>query len=95
LVIIIFLRELRNLYFSPSIMRMIKSRRMRWTGHVAGMGQKRNACRILVGKPEGERPAGRPGLRGRIILKWILERKDGVVWTGVIWIRIGTSGGLL
>jgi hypothetical protein len=51
--------ELRNLYPSPSIINMIKSRRMRWTGHVARMG-KRNAYMILVGKPEGERPLGRP-----------------------------------
>jgi hypothetical protein len=47
---------------------MIKSRRMRWAGHVSRMGEKRNAYRILVGKPEGKRPLGRP------ILKWILER---------------------
>jgi hypothetical protein len=52
--------ELRDLYSSPSIIRIIKSRRMRWTGHVAGMGEKRNAYRLLVGKPEGKRPLGRP-----------------------------------
>jgi hypothetical protein len=55
--------ELHNLYCSASIIRMIKSRRMRWTGHVARMGETRNACRILVGKPEGKRPLLRP--RGR------------------------------
>jgi hypothetical protein len=43
------------LYSSASIIRVIKSRRVRWAGHVARMGEKRNACRILVGKPEGER----------------------------------------
>jgi hypothetical protein len=48
--------ELHNLYSSPSIIRMIKSRRMRWAGHVARMGEKRNVYRILVGKPEGKRP---------------------------------------
>jgi hypothetical protein len=48
--------ELHNLYSSPSIIIMIQSRRMRWAGHVARMGEKRNACRILVGKPEGKRP---------------------------------------
>jgi hypothetical protein len=47
--------ELHNLYSSPSIIRMIKSRRMRWAGHVARMGEKRNAYRILVGKPEGRK----------------------------------------
>jgi hypothetical protein len=44
--------DLRNLYYSPSVIRMIKSRRIRWTGHVARMGEKRNAYRILLGKPE-------------------------------------------
>jgi hypothetical protein len=52
--------ELRSLYSSPSIITMIKSRRMRWAGHVARMGEKRNAYRILVEKPEGKRPLGRP-----------------------------------
>jgi hypothetical protein len=63
--------ELHNLYCSPSIIRIIKSRRMRWAGHVARMGEKRNAYRILVVKPGGKRPLGRGG---RIILRWILER---------------------
>jgi hypothetical protein len=49
----------RDLYSSPSIIRIIKSRRMRWAGHVARMGQKRNTYRLLVGKPEGKRPLGR------------------------------------
>jgi hypothetical protein len=48
---------------SPSIIRMIKSRRMRWAGHVAGMGEKRKAYRILVGMPERKRPLGRPRRR--------------------------------
>jgi hypothetical protein len=51
--------ELRNLYSSPSIIRMIKSRRMRWAGHAARTGEKRYAYRILVRKPEGKRPLGR------------------------------------
>jgi hypothetical protein len=55
--------ELHNLYSSTSIIRMIKSRRMRWIGHVARRGEKRNANRILVGKPEGKRPLGRPRCR--------------------------------
>jgi hypothetical protein len=46
--------ELRDLYPSPSIIRIIKSRTMRWAGHVARMGEKRNAYRLLVGKPEGK-----------------------------------------
>jgi hypothetical protein len=48
--------EFHNLYSSPSTIRMIKSRRMRWTGHIANMGVKRNANRILVGKSEGKKP---------------------------------------
>jgi hypothetical protein len=52
--------ELHRLYFSPSIIRMIKSRTMRWAGHVARMREKRNTYRILIGKPEGKRPLGRP-----------------------------------
>jgi hypothetical protein len=55
--------ELHNFYSSPSIIRMIKSRRMRWVGHVARMGEKRNAYRILVGSPAGKRPLGRPRRR--------------------------------
>jgi hypothetical protein len=55
--------ELHDLYSSPSIIRMMKSRRMRWAGHVARMGEKRNAYRLWVGKPEGKRPLGRARLR--------------------------------
>jgi hypothetical protein len=54
---------LHSLYSSPSVIRMIKSGRMKWAGHVARMGKKRNACRMLVGKPEGKRPPGRPRRR--------------------------------
>jgi hypothetical protein len=52
--------ELHNLYSLPSIIRMINSRRMTWAGHVAGMGEKRNAYKILMEKPGGKRPLGRP-----------------------------------
>jgi hypothetical protein len=55
--------ELHKLYSSPSIIRMFKSRRMRWAGYVERMGEKRNAYRILVGKQEGKRPLGRLGRR--------------------------------
>jgi hypothetical protein len=55
--------ELHNLYSSPNIIRIIKSRRMRCAGHVARIGEKRHAYRILVGKPEGKRPLGRPRRR--------------------------------
>jgi len=52
--------ELSDLYSSPNIVRVIKSRRMRWAGHVARMGDRRGAHRVLIGKPEGKRPLGRP-----------------------------------
>jgi hypothetical protein len=52
--------ELRDLYSSPNIIRIIKSWRMRWAGHVARMGEKRNAHRLLMGESEGNRPLGRP-----------------------------------
>jgi hypothetical protein len=52
--------ELNKLYSSPDIIRQIKSRRMRWAGHVERMGEGRNVYRVLVGKPEGKRPLGRP-----------------------------------
>jgi hypothetical protein len=58
-------KELHNLYSSPSIIRITKSRSM---SRVVRTGEKRNACRILVGKPEGKRPLG------RTILKWILDK---------------------
>jgi hypothetical protein len=51
--------ELHNLYSSPSVIRIIKLRRMRWARHVARMGEKRNVYRLFVGKPEGRRPLGR------------------------------------
>jgi hypothetical protein len=79
--------ELHNLYSLQSIIRMIKSRRMRFAGHVAQMGEKRNTYRLLIGKPEGKRPLGRP--------RWILKSWDGVVWTGLIWLRIQRSGWLM
>jgi len=55
--------ELNDLYSLPNIVRVVKSRRMRWEGHVARMGEDRGVHRVLVGKPEGKRPLGRPRLR--------------------------------
>ena len=55
--------ELNDLYSSPNIVRVIKSRRMRWAGHVARMGEERGVYRVLLGKPEGKRPMGRPRRR--------------------------------
>jgi hypothetical protein len=55
--------DIRDLYSSPRIIRIIKSKRMRWARHVARMGEKRNAYRLFVRKPEGKRPVGRPRRR--------------------------------
>jgi hypothetical protein len=72
--------ELHSLYSSPSIIKMIKLRRMRWAGHVARIGEKRNAYRILVGKPEGKRLLRTPRRRWVDNIKMDL---DGVVWTEI------------
>jgi hypothetical protein len=64
--------ELHNLYSAPNVIWMIKSRKMRWTGHVASLGDMINVYEILVGKPEGKRPPRRIRGRGEDILKWIL-----------------------
>jgi hypothetical protein len=72
--------ELHNLCFSPSKIRMIKSRRMRWVGYVARMGGKRNAYSIVVGKPKGKRSLGRSGLRWMDNIKMDLrERRWGEI----------------
>jgi hypothetical protein len=77
--------ELHDLYSSPSIIRIIKARRMRWSGHVARIGEKRNAYRLLVGKPKGRRPLGRPS-------RWWLDDTRiylvEVGWGDVDWIGL-------
>jgi hypothetical protein len=74
---------------------MIKSRRMRWVGHVARMGEGRGAYRILVGRPEGRRPLGRPRRRWEDNIKMDIKEVGWGAWTGLIWLRIGTGGGFL
>jgi hypothetical protein len=59
------------------------------------MGEGKNVYRVLVGKPEGKRPPGRPRSRWKDGLKWTLGRLAGGVWSGFTWLRIGTVGGLL
>jgi hypothetical protein len=66
--------ELHNLYSSPIIFRVIKSGRMGWDEHVARMGEGRGVYRVLVGRPEGKRPLGRPRRRGEDNIKWTLGR---------------------
>ena len=65
--------ELYDLHFSPNIIWVIKSRRMRWAAHIACMGKKRGAYRNLVGKLEGKRPLGRPKHRLKDKMKWIFK----------------------
>jgi hypothetical protein len=84
--------ELRDLYSVPSIVRVVKSRRMRWAGNVTRMGEGRGVHRVLVGKPEGKSYWGDPDVDGRIILRWIFRKWAGVE-TGWSWLRIGTGGG--
>jgi hypothetical protein len=88
--------ELHNLYSSPTEIRIIKSRRMRWVGHVARMGEKRNVYRLLVGKPEGKRPLGRPRRMwidnikmdlleiGFSVVDWIWLAQDRYRWRALV-----------
>jgi hypothetical protein len=77
--------ELRKLYYSPSIIRIIKSKRMIEPGNVAQMGEKRNAYRILVVEPEGKGPLGRRRRRWVDSIKMVLrEKEDGMVWIGLV-----------
>jgi hypothetical protein len=88
--------ELHNLYSSPDIIRQVKSRRMRWAGHVARMGEERKLYKFLVGKSEGKRPLGRPrrrwedGIRmdlreiGLGCVDWIRQSQDRDRWRAVV-----------
>jgi hypothetical protein len=88
--------ELHNLYSSPSLIRIIKSRRMRWAGHVARMGEKRNVYRLLVGEQEGKTPLGRPRRRwidgikmdlleiGLSVVDWIGLAQDRYRWKALV-----------
>ena len=73
IIIIIINDELNNQYSSPNIVRVIKTRRMRWAGHVARMGERRGVYRVLVGKHEGKRPLGRPRRRWEDNIKMDLQ----------------------
>jgi hypothetical protein len=91
-----FSEELHNLYSSPSIIRIIRSRRMKWAEHVAQMGEKRNVYRLLVGKPQGKRPLGRPRHRwmdnikmdlleiGFHVVDWIGLAQDRYRWRALV-----------
>jgi hypothetical protein len=77
--------ELNDLYSSPNIVRVIKSRRMRLAGHVARKGERRGVYRVLVGKPEGKRPLGRPRCRWEDNIKMDLQE---VGYGGMDWIKL-------
>jgi hypothetical protein len=92
----IYYTAVHILYFSPNIISQIKSRRMRWVGHVARMGEERNVYRVLVGKPEGKRPFRRPrrrwedGIRkdlrepGQGSVDWIQLAQDRDRWRALV-----------
>ena len=81
------------MYSSPNIVRVIKSRRMRWVGHLLLMGERRGVYSVLVGKLKGKKPLGKPRRRWGIKLRWIFRKWDVGVWTGSSWLRIGTGAG--
>jgi hypothetical protein len=85
--------ELYVVYSSPNIIRVIKSRKLRWEGHVARMGA-RSACRIFVEKPDGMRPFGRPRPRWEDNIKVDL-REGKMGQTETMWLSVRTCGGLL
>jgi hypothetical protein len=82
--------ELHSLYSSPNIVRVIKSRRMRWAGHVARMGEGRGVYGVLIGSPEGKRPLRRPRRRWEDNIKMDLMEIgiDGAKWIGLVQDRV-------
>jgi len=87
--------ELNDLYCSRNILRVIKSRRVKWAGHVARMGEKRGVYRVLVGNRRERDHWGDLGVDGWIILGWISRRWDVGILSGLGWPRIETVGGRL
>ena len=85
--------ELSDQYSSPNIIRVIKSRRMRCAWHVACMGERGDAYRVLVGKPEGTRPLGISSSRWEDNIKMDLQEVGWGAWTGLLWLSIGTGCG--
>jgi hypothetical protein len=76
--------EFHSLYASKNVIGMVKSRRIRWMGHRVGMREIRNAYKIFVRKPEGQKLLGISRRRWEIILEWTLGKKNGEMWTGCI-----------
>jgi hypothetical protein len=87
--------ELHDLYSSPDTIRQVMSRRMSWAGHVARMGEERKVYKVLVGKPEGKRPLGRPWCRWKDGVRMDLREIGLGAWIVFDWLRTGTGGRLL
>jgi hypothetical protein len=87
--------ELHNLYSSPDIIRLVKSRRMRWAGHVERRGEDRKVYKVLVGSPKERDHLEDQGVGGKMGSEWILGRVAWGVWIGFDWLITGTGGGLL
>jgi len=84
--------DLNDLYSSPNIVWLIKSRRIRWAEYVAHQGERRDVYRVLVGKHEERDQLGDADIDGKIILRWIFRKWDVGVGNGSSWLRIGTGG---
>jgi hypothetical protein len=82
-------QELHKLYSSPDIIRQVKLRRMRWAGHVARMGEERKVYMVLVGKPKGKIPLGRPRHRWEDGIRMDLRE---IGWRSVDWISLAQDG---
>jgi hypothetical protein len=87
--------ELHNLYSSPNIITVIKSRRIRWAGHVARIGEGRCVYRVWLAGPKVRDHWEDLGIGGWITLRWTLGRYGSMGRTGFSWLRIGSSGGLV
>jgi hypothetical protein len=87
-------KELNTLHSSPNIIRQIKSRRMGWAEHVARVGEQRKLHKIFVGKSEGKRPLGKPSCRWENGVRMDVREIGLGVWSGSVWLRIVTGGGL-
>jgi len=90
-----FKEELNDLYSSPNIVQVIKSRRKRWAGHVGCMDEERGCIGSCWGNRREGDHWGDQGVDGWIILRWISRRWDVGIWTGLCWPRIETGGGRL